>query len=172
MEDNATNRERALEEATRLATRRLAHADLSVRCALLGLAPPGKDGAITMPLFGKPVLVSPVDFTVREEERGTPVRPADRVLALRTVAPLVRAIGSDLTALRARLDRFSWSEIPMGDLGARIHAVGALHVTLSYRAGDDEFPPSADLLFDAAVKRALSTEDAAAMATRVCLGLL
>ncbi|MHB9138667.1 MAG: DUF3786 domain-containing protein, partial [Victivallaceae bacterium] len=43
---------------------------------------------------------------------------------------------------------------------------------LIYRAGDDEFPPEAEVLFDAAVKRVYVAEDAAVMAGRICIGLL
>jgi hypothetical protein len=205
MTDHTTNRERAWDEAARIAADTLAHVDCAARCAVLGLPAPGKNGGITMMLFGRPVIVSPPDFTAYDRETGLPARPVDRVLALhyllnetpvretgelisfrdlpggafylgpflsRTVAPLVKSVGSDLGALRARLGRFTWSELTLGDLGARIHAVGALNVTLVYRAGDDEFAPSAEVLFDAAVKRALSTEDAAAIATRACTGLL
>ena len=49
---------------------------------------------------------------------------------------------------------------------------GNLHVTLVYRAGDSEFGPAADLLFDACAKRVLCAEDAAWLASRICLGLL
>jgi hypothetical protein len=43
---------------------------------------------------------------------------------------------------------------------------------LVYRAGDDEFPASADLLFDACIRRVFCAEDAAVLGSRVCLGLL
>ncbi|TAL39802.1 MAG: DUF3786 domain-containing protein [Spirochaetes bacterium] len=89
----------------------------------------------------------------------------------RTAAPLVKSIGNDIAVLRKRLDRFRWSEAALGDLGARIQGVGALYLVLAYRTGDAEFPPSAEVYFDATIKKALSTEDAAAMATRICLGL-
>ena len=90
----------------------------------------------------------------------------------RSVRPLAARIGNDLALLKRNLDRFDWEPVSMGDLGARIHAVGKVYVTLIYRLGDEEFPASADILFDAGIKRIFPTEDAAVLASRICLGLI
>ena len=90
----------------------------------------------------------------------------------RTVRPLVGQIGNDLELLKSNLNRFDWEPVSLGDLGARIHAVGKLHCTLVYRIGDDEFPPAADFLFDSSFKRIYNAEDAAVLAGRICLSLL
>lgn len=90
----------------------------------------------------------------------------------RSVRPLVERVGNDLDLLRKNLARFDWQPISLGDLGARIHAVGSVYVTLIYRLGDDQFPPAADLLFDAHIRRVYPTEDVAVLAGRICLGLL
>jgi hypothetical protein len=90
----------------------------------------------------------------------------------RSVRPLAECIGNDLALLKKNLDRFDWEPVSLGDLGARIHAVGKVYVTLVYRLGDEEFPASADILFDAGIKRAFPTEDAAVLAGRICLGLI
>ncbi len=90
----------------------------------------------------------------------------------RSVRPLVKRIGNDLALLKRNLKRFDWGPVSLGNLGARIHAVGKVYVTLIYRLGDEEFPPSADLLFDAGIKRAYPTEDVAVLAGRICLSLL
>jgi hypothetical protein len=90
----------------------------------------------------------------------------------RSVRPLVKRIGNDLELLKTNLKRFDWKPVSLGDLGARIHAIGKVYVTLIYRLGDEEFPPSADLLFDAGIKRIYPTEDAAVLASRICLSLL
>lgn len=82
----------------------------------------------------------------------------------RALAPLARRIGNDLALLRERLDRFPWEPLPLGDLGARVAVLGPVTLTLVYRAGDEEFGPAADLLFDRAIVRALPTEDAAVLA--------
>jgi hypothetical protein len=60
----------------------------------------------------------------------------------------------------------------LGDFGARIHAIGKVYVTLVYHLGDEEFPASADLLFDASIKRVYPTEDAAVLASRISMSLV
>jgi hypothetical protein len=90
----------------------------------------------------------------------------------RTVNPLIGRIGNDLDLLRKNLQRFDWEEDVIGDFSARIHAIGKLYVTLVYYPGDDEFPPNADVLFDACIKQVFVAEDVAVLASRICLGLL
>ena len=92
----------------------------------------------------------------------------------RTAKPLVARIGNDVEKLKHNLARFDWQPIPVppGDFAARVHALGNLHVTLVYTLDDDEFPASCEILFDTATKRVYGAEDAAVLASRVCLGLL
>lgn len=90
----------------------------------------------------------------------------------RSITPLLRAIGNDLERLTRHLDRFDWQPVAVGDLGARIHALGRIEATLVYRKGDEEFEPTAELLFDACIRRVYTTEDVAYLAGRICLGLL
>jgi hypothetical protein len=94
------------------------------------------------------------------------------VFQARSAAPLVGRIGNDLDTLKKHLDRFDHELTEHGDLGARIHVMGNLHLTLVYHLGDDEFPAAADILFDSCFKRALGAEDAAVLASRICIGLL
>lgn len=90
----------------------------------------------------------------------------------RSAALLEKTFGNDLADIRKRLARFDWESYPAGDLGASIHAVGALRIYLIYRAGDDEFPPSAEILFDSVIKRIYNAEDAAVLAQQMCLELV
>ncbi len=90
----------------------------------------------------------------------------------RTVRPLVQRIGNDLELLRNNLEKFDWEPVSLGDFGARIHVIGRLYLTLIYRLGDEEFPASADLLFDAGIKRVYDAEDAAVLASRISMGLI
>jgi hypothetical protein len=92
----------------------------------------------------------------------------------RSVRPLLQAIGNDPAKLRARLPRFAATieAEPADALAARITAVGRIEVLLVYRPGDQEFPASADVLFDACARRVFCAEDAAILASRICLGLL
>lgn len=202
-----TNKAKALGEAIALARERLAGVDLPSRAAGLGLAAPATDGALSLQVFGRTLLLAPPEWTATDAASGAPARDGERLLALhyllcdtplaaapeggwitfrdfpggqfywepfrsRTVLPLLRQVGNDAGLLRSRLGRFSWRETGPGDLGARVQAVGLLDLLLVYRAGDAEFGPSLDVLFDARARRVFCAEDAAAMAGRVCLGLL
>lgn len=90
----------------------------------------------------------------------------------RTVQPLVDKFQNNLDQLNKNLNRFDWKPVKYGDLSARIHVIGRLDLTLIYRRGDEEFPPTADILFSANIKRVYNSEDAAVLASRICLGLL
>ena len=116
-----------------------------------------------LPIVGTDELIS-----FRQMDSGQFYLPA---FLSRSVRPLAERIGNDLAMLKRNLDRLDWEPVSLGDLGARIHAVGKVFVTLVYRLGDDEFPASADILFDANIKRVYSTEDAAVLASRICMGL-
>jgi len=90
----------------------------------------------------------------------------------RSAAILEKTFGSDLALLRERMAQFDWEPYPAGDLGASIHAVGALRIFLIYRTGDEEFPPAAEILFDSMIRRVYNAEDAAVLAQRMCLDLV
>jgi hypothetical protein len=88
------------------------------------------------------------------------------------VRPLVGRIGNALDLLCKNLQRFDWEPVVMDDFGARIHVIGKLYVTLVYHCGDNGFPATADLLFNACIKRVFAAKDAAVLASRICFGLL
>ena len=91
----------------------------------------------------------------------------------RSIKPLVGRVRNDLDLLKTHLDqRFDWDQGELGDFSAKIHAFADIHLTLIYRCGDDEFPPSAEAFFDSSLKHMLCTEDAAVIASRICIGLL
>ncbi len=90
----------------------------------------------------------------------------------RSVDILLKKFRNNVLQLRENLARFDSELLDSGDLTACIQAFGPLSVTLLYRLGDDEFPPSCDILFDACALRALCAEDASVVASRICIGLL
>jgi len=92
----------------------------------------------------------------------------------RSVRPLIERMGNAPDVLREHLRRFSATVTPLSDGGlqATIRALGAIDLMLVYRFGDDEFPSSADALYDACARRLLCAEDAAYLASRFCIGLL
>jgi hypothetical protein len=90
----------------------------------------------------------------------------------RTCLPLEKRFGSGLGGLRAALDRFEWEELELGDLGARVRGFGGLYLTLVAWAAEEGIEAEVNVLFDPVLKRVYAAEDAAAFASRICLGLL
>jgi len=90
----------------------------------------------------------------------------------RTVKPLVDCFGGDLDRLCRALDVFDWEPFDAGDFAAKVQAVGDISLILVYYRGDEEFPPEAEILFDAAARHVYGAEDAAVLATRLCRGLI
>jgi len=89
----------------------------------------------------------------------------------RTMIPLVKHFENNIQLLEKNLDRFKWMPINTGDLGASIHVIGNISMTLVYRLGDEEFPPSANICFDRIVSRVFSAEDIVRIAEVICRGL-
>jgi hypothetical protein len=90
----------------------------------------------------------------------------------RSIDPLITRIGNDLDLLRQNMRRLGSRASGGSDVVARVRALGAIEAMLIYRPGDEELAPSAELLFDACARRALCAEDAAVLASRICLSLL
>jgi len=90
----------------------------------------------------------------------------------RTVNPLVQRYGKSFHGLEKAFERFDCQPLKMGDLSAKIHALGCIDITLICRAGDDEFPAEAEVFFNRPAQHALCAEDAAVLASRICIGLL
>ena len=154
----------------------------------------GRDLTLTFPDFQlyfagnqEPVKVSDRILVLHYLLCPIPVRFMDRVISFRELAggqfywsafqsrsvkPLEQRFGDRLEQLKVNLSRFDWEPVSIGDLGARIHVMGNVYVTLIYRLGDEEFPPAADFLFDASIKHIYKAEDAAVLASRICLSLL
>jgi len=153
----------------------------------LTLQPPGFDGLIVE--TGLPPKPSEHLLALHYLACDLPVTPENRWITFRefpggafywpaflsrAIHPLIKAIGNDLVKLRERLARFSAmnEDGPADTVSARMVAVGKIEVLLVYRAGDEEFPPSADLLYDGCARRVYGAEDAAVLGGRVCFGLM
>lgn len=90
----------------------------------------------------------------------------------RTSGMLVSRFGRDLDSLRAALASVGYPTAGMGDVSARIAGLGAVELAMVYHGSDEEFGPSATVLFGDAARHALSTEDAAVLASRMCLRIM
>jgi len=91
---------------------------------------------------------------------------------LRTIQPLINKFGNNINLLRQKMDRLDWEQFDAGDFGARILAFGKIYLTLVYRTGDEEFSPTADILFAANMKRVFNAEDVVVLTSRLCSRLL
>jgi len=90
----------------------------------------------------------------------------------RTVIPLVKKYGNNIDELKNRLATFDWTALDYADFSAKIHVFGNVYIALVYHIGDEEFPPSADFLFDRAAIHVFSADEASVITDRVCLSLL
>lgn len=91
----------------------------------------------------------------------------------RSSVPLARSIGDRVDRLQHRLEAFHARAIAgAGDFAAAVGAIGAIDLAIVYHAGDEEFSPAAEVLFDACCREVYGAEDAAALASRLCLRLV
>ncbi len=90
----------------------------------------------------------------------------------RTTHLLLKVFGNDIERLRVALTRYPCGQADLGDLSVEIEAIGRIKILLVYRLGDEEFPPSLDLLYDRIIASVFHTDEVAALATRLCVGLI
>lgn len=85
----------------------------------------------------------------------------------RCQAPLIRSFGHRPEALRAAARALHGESLDLGDVGIRIRALPFLSLALVLWRGDEEFPPSGNLLFDSAAPEYLPLEDLVILAETV-----
>ncbi|UCC40802.1 MAG: DUF3786 domain-containing protein [Candidatus Aminicenantes bacterium] len=79
----------------------------------------------------------------------------------RAILPITNAFGSNCEALRAAGGRIHAEESDHGDISVKIKVFPRIPVTVILWEGDDEIPPSSNMLFDASIRELLPTEDVA-----------
>lgn len=77
----------------------------------------------------------------------------------RAIIPLVKAFGDDPTRLLKASEPVNGQPAPLGDLSVVLFPLPMIPVSLVLWEGDDEFPPSGNVLFDASAPSYLPTED-------------
>lgn len=82
----------------------------------------------------------------------------------RAVNPLVRIFGNAPEKLAEAAVRLGGSRHPLGDMAVTLPFFPLVPITYVLWLGDDEFPPSGTVLFDAAASSHLATEDYAVLA--------
>lgn len=81
------------------------------------------------------------------------------VFQKRTIDRLVRTFGKQPENLIAAAQTIGGSKAQYGDVGVVIPALPKVSVTFILWRGDDEFPPSGNILFDRTVENYLDVED-------------
>ncbi len=82
----------------------------------------------------------------------------------RAKKPLLETFGNDLDLYLKVAQSLGGEPETLGDAAARFLAFPLVPVTHVLWQGDEEFPPEANILFDATISQHLSTEDIAALA--------
>jgi len=90
----------------------------------------------------------------------------------RTSTLVLRRFGNDLEGLRQAVSRYNPTFDGPGDLGATVPVIGRIDLTLVYRLGDEEFAPTFDILFDRIISSIYHLDEVAALAQRLCFGLI
>ena len=82
----------------------------------------------------------------------------------RVVAPLLRAFGSRPKELLAASATLDGEPLELGDASVRLPALPCVPLACMLWGGDEEFPPSANVVFDASVEGYLDAEAATVLA--------
>lgn len=85
---------------------------------------------------------------------------------------LVREIGDDLEGFRRAALALGGSSLELGDAAFAFQVLPHLWMAVVYWRGDDEFPPRASVLFDAAAGRYLPTDGLAILGRWLCAILI
>ena len=82
----------------------------------------------------------------------------------RAVDPLKQVFGQNTAKLGSAAGRLKGEPVDVGDIGFEFRVFPKVPVRVILHAGDEEFPPEANILFDRSIGRMLSPEDVAWMA--------
>ena len=116
----------------------------------------------------KGLVLSASPITFRQVPGGSGYYPA---YVKRALSPLVNAFGSDPKLLIEAAKQLGGWENPQGDASVTIPAFPHVPLTIIVWKGDEEFPASANILFDATITENLSTEDIEVLCQMVALKL-
>ena len=81
----------------------------------------------------------------------------------RAIRPLRETFGEEPSALIRAAEPLGGKAVELGDSAVQIQVFPKLPLTVVIWAGDEEVPPSANILFDSSANRFLPTEDLAAI---------
>lgn len=82
----------------------------------------------------------------------------------RAIEPIIRTHGNDPKGIYAALEKVSGARVQQADAAITIQAFEGVPLLIEIWAGDDEFGPEANLLFDKSIQKIFCTEDIAVLA--------
>lgn len=89
----------------------------------------------------------------------------------RCILRLIKTFGKDLNTFRNAFKTIKKEEVDIGDIGYKFEFINNVYLTFAMWAGDDEFPASAQILFDKNVSFYFTAEDLAVVGD-VSIGIL
>ncbi len=85
---------------------------------------------------------------------------------------LVQTLGNDLGAFAAAAEATGGERIDVGDCGYAFQSLPRIRLAVVYWRGDEEFPPQAQVLFDAAASHYLPVDGLALLGSDLVRRLL
>lgn len=85
---------------------------------------------------------------------------------------LVSELDGELARFRHAVDRFGGVSFSLGDAAASFRALPNINLAVVWWAGDDEFPATANVLFDSVASHALPIDGLAGLDRLLCRGLV
>jgi hypothetical protein len=79
----------------------------------------------------------------------------------RCISRLAGTFGNRLDKFKSVLQKLGAEEVKMGDIAYKFEFVNNVYITFALWGGDEEFPPSAQILFDAYISSYFTVEDMA-----------
>jgi len=103
-------------------------------------------------------------ITFKELPGGMVYNPA---FTKRAITPLIKDFGNNPAKFKLAAALLEAQELNQGDQGIIVNALPLVPVGLVLWFGDEEFPPNANILFDASASQQLPTEDYAVLASLI-----
>jgi hypothetical protein len=85
-----------------------------------------------------------------------------------TATRLVKTFANDLAGFKSAASKAGGEGLSHGDAGFMFQALPKVPMAVVYWYGDEEFPPNADVLFDASAGHYLSTDGLAVLGRELC----
>jgi hypothetical protein len=90
----------------------------------------------------------------------------------RSTMPFINSFGEETDSLIKVSKSLGFEEFNQGDVGIKINAFPFVPIYFIIWKGDEEFPPSGNILFDSSIENNLSAEDIAVLCQQIVIELI